>query len=904
MINIYIDKKKYKVKKNINLLQACLSHSIDIPYFCWHPKLGSIGSCRQCAVKIYEDKNDDVGKLIMSCMTPVKNNQIISTNDKESKKFRKMIIELLMTNHPHDCPICEEGGNCHLQDMTVMTQHNVRRYKFSKKHYKSQFLGSFISHEMNRCISCYRCVRFYNDYAGGKDFGVYGISNNLYFGRIQSGTLESEFSGNLIEICPTGVFTDKVHSKKYNRKWDMQNAPSICQHCSIGCNLIIGERYGELRKIDNRYNTYINKYFICDLGRFGYGYNNLHNRPFIPIFNHKKKNKKLDIKTAIKYASKIINTSSNVIGIGSSRTSIENNFALYSMVGKKNFSTGISEKYNKSIKLIIETFKKSNLDIPSISDIEKSDLILILGENVSQTAPIISLAIRQAVKNNNFNKKNKNNIYSWQFDAIKNINQNLKSNLFITNVTPTGLDDVSKYKYFDSIEKQCIFACNIANNINKTFPKIKNFNKKLLKITKKISKKLLLAKNPLIISGISSGSLKLIKSAINISYALKSKGSFVKTIILPLESNDIGLGLIGGISLDKVLDKCKNNLVDTIIIMENDIYRFLTKKNVNIIKKNVNNIILIDHQFTKTSKISNLLLPSMTSIESSGTIVNYESRPQRFFKVYEPSFYDKNKKQLEGWRWIDKIKQKINNTGKSYINIDKIVDYCISEIPILKNIKYVSPKVDFRIFNQKIARSHIRYSGRTSMMSNVCIHEKSQPEDIDSMFSFSTDGLNNINCQTDHIPFVWYPGWNSPQSIIKYKKIFHNNFHKKKIILFKYINNIKNSPFILKIKEHSIKKWKIIPYYLLFGCHYLTQLTKIIRDKNIKVYGIINNLDGIRYGFLEEEKIEFTCLSENFYFYCRYSKYMKPGHIGLPLGMKHIPLSLSMKFASDLRKKL
>ncbi len=109
-----------------------------------------------------------------------------------------------------------------------MTGHNERRYRFTKRTHQNQELGPFIAHEMNRCIACYRCVRYYKDYAGGTDLGVYGAHDNVYFGRVEDGVLESEFSGNLTEVCPTGVFTDKTHSERYNRKWDMQFAPSIC----------------------------------------------------------------------------------------------------------------------------------------------------------------------------------------------------------------------------------------------------------------------------------------------------------------------------------------------------------------------------------------------------------------------------------------------------------------------------------------------------------------------------------------------------------------------------------------------------------------------------------------------------------------------------------------------------
>ena len=249
MATIHVDGKTYDVKGSDNLLEACLSLGLDIPYFCWHPALGSVGACRQCAVKQFNDEHDTRGRLVMSCMTPANDKTYIAIQDEEAKSFRKSVVEWLMTNHPHDCPVCAEGGHCHLQDMTVMTGHNTRRYRFTKRTHVNQDLGPFVNHEMNRCIACYRCVRYYEDYAGGKDFGVYGAHDNVYFGRPESGDLESEFSGNLTEVCPTGVFTDKTHADHYTRKWDMQFATSVCQSCSVGCNTSPGERYGEIRRI-------------------------------------------------------------------------------------------------------------------------------------------------------------------------------------------------------------------------------------------------------------------------------------------------------------------------------------------------------------------------------------------------------------------------------------------------------------------------------------------------------------------------------------------------------------------------------------------------------------------------------------------------------------------------------
>ena len=225
-------RQPYPAKDGENLLQQCLSLGFNLPYFCWHPALGSVGACRQCAIKQFKNEEDKRGKIVMACMTPATDGTRISIDDPEAREFRASVIEWLMVNHPHDCPVCDEGGECHLQDMTVMTGHVYRRYRGRKRTFHNQNLGPLVNHEMNRCIQCYRCTRFYRDYAGGRDFDALVLRNQVYFGRHQDGTLESEFSGNLVEVCPTGVFTDKTLKQHYTRKWDLQTAPSVCVHCA------------------------------------------------------------------------------------------------------------------------------------------------------------------------------------------------------------------------------------------------------------------------------------------------------------------------------------------------------------------------------------------------------------------------------------------------------------------------------------------------------------------------------------------------------------------------------------------------------------------------------------------------------------------------------------------------
>src|SRR3990167_4875262 len=472
MATIHIDGKQYEVDGTDNLLQACLSLGLDIPYFCWHPALGSVGACRQCAVKQYANADDKRGRLVMSCMTPSTDGTLISVTDDEAKSFRESVVEWLMVNHPHDCPVCEEGGHCHLQDMTVMSGHNRRRYRFSKRTHQNQDLGPFIGHEMNRCIACYRCVRYYQDYAGGNDLGVYGAHENLYFGRVQDGVLESEFSGNLTEVCPTGVFTDKTHSARYNRKWDMQFAPSVCQQCSVGCNTSPGERYGELRRIENRYNGTINHYFLCDRGRFGYGYVNRSDRPRQPQQKSGQAWVNLTQDQALDAALAALRGSKRVIGIGSPRASLESNFALQSLVGAGNFFSGVNGIENQLLKTTVKILREGPVKTPSLRDMEKYDAVLVLGEDVTQTAPRIALALRQAAKNKARQMAAERKVFEWQAEAIQNIGQRELSPVFIASLAATRLDDIGADHFHGSPEDIARLGFAVAHAINADAPAV------------------------------------------------------------------------------------------------------------------------------------------------------------------------------------------------------------------------------------------------------------------------------------------------------------------------------------------------------------------------------------------------------------------------------------------------
>jgi len=169
MPKLIIDDIPVEVPEGTTVLEAAQSVDIPIPHFCWHPALGKAGACRVCAVKMLDGP---VKGVQMSCMLPAMDGMVVSTTDDEAVAMRKSVIEWLMINHPHDCPVCDEGGECQLQDFTIAGGHGIRRYDGRKRTHRNQYLGEFVEHEMNRCIQCYRCARFYQEYAGGTDFGV------------------------------------------------------------------------------------------------------------------------------------------------------------------------------------------------------------------------------------------------------------------------------------------------------------------------------------------------------------------------------------------------------------------------------------------------------------------------------------------------------------------------------------------------------------------------------------------------------------------------------------------------------------------------------------------------------------------------------------------------------------
>lgn len=770
MAIIHVDGQEYEVNGADNLLQACLSLGLDIPYFCWHPAMGSVGACRQCAVRQYRDENDKQGTLVMSCMSPAADQTRISIDDEEARAFRASVVEWLMINHPHDCPVCEEGGHCHLQDMTVMTGHDRRRYRYRKRTRRNQYLGPFIAHEMNRCITCYRCVRFYNDYAGGTDLGTFGARDNIYFGRYEEGTLESPYSGNLTEVCPTGVFTDQSHSDHYTRKWDLQFAPSICQHCSVGCNISPGERYGTIRRIENRYHGEVNGYFLCDRGRFGYGHVNRDDRPLAPLWRDEPSRPPvpLDIDGALNRITDALRHGRRIIGIGSPRASLESNHQLQELVGVENFSTGIEMQELACLALMEELQQTAGLPTPTPREMESHDAILILGENPVQSAGRLGLNLRQAALSRRSELGEKIGIPAWNAEALKTLGQDDFYPLHIVWPAATELDDVAAGRYELAPDDIARLGFAVAHAIDASAPAVDDLAPEIQELARRIADDLMAAERPLIVSGGSLSSTAILQAAGNIAQALSGRNRSGGLVLIRREANSTGLALMGGQSLDWALDQLTEGQADCVIVLENDLYQRAPAERVDQALARTDIQVVLDHQATATAEKATFVLPAASFAEGSGTLVNLEGRAQRFYRVYDPSYMRPEARIHESWHWLHVLTAKLKDEPVTDVNLDAITRACADAHPALAGIVDAAPDATARIEGLRLAREPHRYSGRTAMRADVGIHEPRPMQDQDTPFSFSMEGYSGSDRPRQQVPFAWAPGWNSPQAWNKF----------------------------------------------------------------------------------------------------------------------------------------
>ncbi len=629
MPRLVIDDREIEVPEGTKVIDAAEMLGIMIPRFCYHKALGAVGACRMCAVKFLQGPFKGVQ---MSCMIDAKDGMVVSTTDEEAVQFRKWVIEWLMMNHPHDCPVCDEGGQCLLQDETVSGGHGRRRYLGKKRTYRDQYLGPYIQHEMNRCIHCYRCSRFYQEYTGYRDLGPMQIGDRVYFGRFADGDLESPFSGNLVDVCPTGVYTDKTARFKV-RRWQLERAPSLCIQCSLGCNTVGNAFYRAIMRVEGRHNPAVNGYFICDACRFGFSYTNggaTHDqRPW----SARVDGKEVPMQAAVSRAGELLAELAAKYGpqaiaaVGSDRNSLETQTMLKRICRSNKWRDPVFFLNRASGRKVRNAVRRLDGRLAvSMSEIESADFIMVVGADPLNEAGMSAIALRQAAR----------------------------KNARVVVIDPRPVCMPFEFEHIQAAPDQIepLLGMLIRNSIpekdsNKLQQKAKKFwqdlpakleTRGLQGRIKSLSDQLKVSKKPVIVCGTGIVRASTPDFAADCALLLgQTKRECGIFYILP-GANSFSSGLLSGTegqAFTNILDAIDAGAVRALVVVENDLLRcFHDRKRLEQVLSALELLVVIDYLPAELVERASIFCPSSTVFETPSTFINQEGRVQFAQKVH------------------------------------------------------------------------------------------------------------------------------------------------------------------------------------------------------------------------------------------------------------------------------
>jgi NADH-quinone oxidoreductase subunit G len=599
MGTFYIDEQPIPFEDGEYVIDAARKAGVDIPHFCYHPALGSLGACRLCMVELQPSREGERPRNMASCLLMAAEGMRVSLNAEKAVDARQSVIEEVMTNHPHDCPVCDEGGDCHLQNMTVEVGPPYRRYEGTKRTFVNQYLGPLLWHSMDRCITCYRCVRFYQDHALGDDLGAFGSRNRVYFGRSENGPLESPFAGNLAEVCPTGVFTDRVYRRNFTRVWDLQTAPSVCPHCSVGCNIEPGAREGSLRRVISRENKRVNEWFICDRGRYGHRYTEVDDRPRTARVDGREVSVEEALDAAVQRLSE--SADGSIAGLGSVREDMEGNAALRSLMAS--LHGWYTAHPNPDLEAAIAEAAALSAQAPTLAEIGKADAVLVAGD-LTGHAPMMDLAVRQVVS--------AGHPLVLLHTGPAPLAQHAQRRRQVTPRELLGLIEALHAAGEGTVQDEALAQ---------------------------LLEPLRAARNPVVLGVAETLGAPGCRALGQLAEALGARLGFA----LP-NANAFGTALLSrpGDS-DRVLESAENGQVDKLIVLGADpLGSGAGAGRWAALRERLSFLLVLDCVHTKTSEQADIFIPLTAFTERSGTFVNYAGLAQGFAKVFPRDDYPTN----------------------------------------------------------------------------------------------------------------------------------------------------------------------------------------------------------------------------------------------------------------------
>ncbi len=654
MPKIIINGKEIDFEKGMTVLQACELADVEIPRFCYHEKLSIAGNCRMCLVEMEKS-----AKPIASCAMPAAEGMNIKTNTEFVEKARKGIMEFLLANHPLDCPVCDQGGECDLQDQSLYYGVDKSRFVENKREVKDKYMGPLIKTQMTRCIHCTRCVRFATEVAGIPEIGAIGRGEDMEITTYLEKSMESELSANVIDLCPVGALTSKPYAFEA-RPWELKKTESIDVMDAVGSNIRVDTYGWEVKRILPRLNNEINEEWISDKTRFSCD-GLLKQRLDVPYI---KKDNKL-IKSSWEEAVNLISTKLSTIepnkiaGHIGDMVNLENSLAfkkLFEIIGSNNLE--FREK-----KFYINPDEKMNYIFnSSIENIENSDLILLVGTNPRHEATMLNARIRKA------NSQNKTPVFSignpgdlsYEYEIVGENTQEIKNLI--------NKDSKFSKKFLGSKKPIVILGESALNNESGKyiFEEIKDFLKENHFITEQWNALNILTQNA---STVGSIDLKL--------FNISPENNFV------------------------FFDKLYNNEFKLLYLLGSD--------NLEI-KKNNEFIIYQGSHGDRGADIADIILPCPAYTEQDGLYSNIEGRVQECRKASYPA--GEAKEDLDIFNLISDSYKKV----KIFKNKKLLRIETLKQIPSFTNINSLPKRIlsknikkDSKFENKNIKINQIDY---------------------------------------------------------------------------------------------------------------------------------------------------------------------------------------------------
>ncbi|MDC0518270.1 NADH-quinone oxidoreductase subunit NuoG [Candidatus Pelagibacter sp.] len=597
MFKLKVNDSEVEVEEGLTVLQACEKAGVEIPRFCYHEKLSIAGNCRMCLVEM-----ENSPKPIASCAMPAADGMVIKTNTQKIEKSRKGVMEFLLANHPLDCPVCDQGGECDLQDQSMFYGIDKSRFKENKRAVPDKNMGPLIKTQMTRCIHCTRCIRFATEIAGVPELGAIGRGEDMEITTYLQQSIQSELSGNVIDLCPVGALTSKPYVFEA-RPWELKKTESIDVMDAVGSSIRIDTYDWEVKRILPIINEDINEEWISDKTRYACDglLNQRLDTPYIKYNNKFEKASWDEVYKIIK--SKIKDTSKDKIcGFVGDLINMESSFIFKEFFDR---TININNYESRSSQTFVDNSARENyLFNSTINGIEESDLILLIGTNPRFEATMLNARIRKAYLSNN------------------------------TKII--SLNDVGNLTYpYAILDGKTQTIKDITENKND------------------ISKNILEAKKPMIIIGESFLNLKSAEYLFNNLKKFLFQNNKFSEDWNPFNILSVTAATTGSFDLDIINEK--NDLINELNQNKFEIVYLLGQDNLNFVKKNEFVIYQGSHG-DKGAEIADIILPGSAYTEQSGHYTNLEGKIQKAYKASYPPGEAK-----EDWQIINELAEVMNN---------------------------------------------------------------------------------------------------------------------------------------------------------------------------------------------------------------------------------------------------